>query len=234
VQPMSMHAWLRWDAVKRLLPVDARTTLEVGAGLGSFAAILSNRFDYVGLEPDEESHRVANERAQGKVKRETAEDHEGTYDLVCAFEVLEHLEDDVEALRAWAEHTRRWLMVSVPMNPDRWGPTDEHAGHFRRYTRDSLASTLGEAGLIPQQLVAYGFPAGYALETARNTIVSRRSSPEAMSDRTAASGRWLQPPRFMGALTWAAALPMRAIQRPFGMGERGTGLVALAQRESLA
>jgi hypothetical protein len=227
---MSVHAWLRWDAAQGLLPRDAHSVLEIGAGLGAFASILSDRFDYVGLEPDEESQLVANARARGKVRRETAEEHEGTYDLVCAFEVLEHLEDDVEALRRWSDHSRRWVMVSVPMNPDRWGPTDVHAGHFRRYTRDGLAATIRDAGLLPRRLVAYGFPAGYALESVRNALVARRASAESMSDRTAASGRWLQPPRVLRAITWAAASPCRLVQRPFASGSRGTGLVALAER----
>lgn len=230
MQALSVHAWLRWSAVERLLPPDAHDVLEIGAGLGAFGAMLSRRFEYVGLEPDEQSQRIAFDRTMGKVRLESVEQHEGMYDLVCAFEVLEHLEGDAAALRIWSEHTRRWLLLSVPMNPDRFGPTDVHAGHFRRYSREGLISTLREAGLIPRQLVAYGFPAGYLLEAIRNMIVSRRTSPEAMQDRTAASGRWLQPPRILRTLTWGLASPFRLAQRPFGSGAYGTGLVALAER----
>jgi len=226
---MSVHAWLRWSAVEGLLPPDTHRVLEIGAGLGAFGSMLSRRFDYVGLEPDEHSQLVADQRTRGSVRRQAIEEHEGTYDLVCAFEVLEHLEDDVAALKLWSEYTSRWVMVSVPMNPDRWGPTDVHAGHFRRYTRDGLASTLRDAGLVPRRLVAYGFPVGYLLERGRNMIVSRRASPESMSDRTAASGRWLQPPAVLRTLTWAASVPPRLAQKKFSGGVRGTGLVALAE-----
>jgi hypothetical protein len=228
-QALSVHAWLRWSAVQRLVPDDTRTVLEIGAGLGGFGAMLSARFDYVGIEPDEYCHRFAQIATGGKVRHESIEEHEGTYDLVCAFEVLEHSEDEIAALRLWSRHTRRWVMISVPMNPDRFGPTDHHAGHFRRYTREGLASTLRAAGLLTHRIIAYGFPAGYALEAGRNLIVSRYDSAKTMSDRTAASGRWLQPPRAMRIVTWAAALPWRAAQRPFASGERGTGLVAVAE-----
>lgn len=191
-------------------------------------AMLSTRFDYVGLEPDPDSQIEADRRTHGKVRRERIEDHDGVYDLVCAFEVLEHIEDDVAALRLWRRHSAKWLLLSVPMNPARFGAADEHAGHFRRYTTRGLADALGEAGWRPLRFCSYGFPVGYALETARHRLAARRSTPETMSGRTEASGRWLQPPPSVSRLMWSAALPFRGLQRPFGSSELGTGLVALA------
>jgi SAM-dependent methyltransferase len=225
---------LRWSAVKGLLPPDIRDVLEIGSGLGAFGAMLNERYDYIGLEPDKRCQQIAYAQTDGRVLRKTIEEHEGSYDLVCAFEVLEHLEDDVDALRLWSQHTRRWILVSVPMDPSRFGPTDVHAGHFRRYTREGIETALRESGLTPRTIVAYGFPAGYLLESGRNLLISRRLPAGSMSDRTAASGRWLQPPRFLRTLTWATSLPMRVLQRPFASGERGTGLVALAERTSPA
>jgi len=78
VPPLSLHAWLRFDAIDRLLPPDARTLLEIGAGQGSAGALLSRRFTYVGLEPDEESFRTAVKRigAAGTVLNKPAETYE--------------------------------------------------------------------------------------------------------------------------------------------------------------
>lgn len=229
MEAMSVHAWLRWDAVQRILPDDAVDVLEIGAGLGAFGAMLARRFEYVGLEPDNRSYHVAAERIGSAVRNERIEEHNGVYDIVCGFEVLEHIEDDGAALECWRQHSRRWLLVSVPLNPARFGATDIHAGHFRRYSAESLSDTLRRSGFTPRRITAYGFPAGYALEAARNAIVSRRPTPADLDERTAASGRWLQPPRAMRFLTWTAALPARAAQRPFGSTARGTGLVALAE-----
>jgi SAM-dependent methyltransferase len=229
MESLSIHAWLRWDAVQRLLPESAADVLEIGAGMGGFGAMLAKRFDYVGLEPDQSSYRVASARTGGRVLNEAIEAHEGVYDLVCAFEVLEHLEEDVLALQRWRGHTRRWLLVSVPFDPARFGATDVHAGHFRRYTTKSLSAALSHADFRLTNVLTYGFPAGYVLEAARNAIVSRRATPPDMLERTAASGRWLQPPPAIRLLTWTAALPLRAIQRPFYANGRGTGLVALAE-----
>jgi hypothetical protein len=229
-QPLSVHAWLRWDAVSRLLPSGCESVLEVGAGLGSMGAMLATRYDYVGLEPDAVSQAEADRRTMGRVRRERVEDHAGVYDLVCAFEVLEHLRGDVVALRGWRDRSRRWLLLSVPMNPRRYGASDEYAGHYRRYTAETLSARLVEAGWQPRALRAYGFPLGYGLEAVRNVVAARRMKASSMGERTRASGRWLQPPQAAAALTCAAALPFRLAQRPFADTSLGTGLVALAER----
>jgi hypothetical protein len=193
-------------------------------------ALLAQRFSYVGLEPDVTSQTEARVRTRGRVLQKRVEDHDGVYDLVCAFEVLEHVKDDAAALAVWRERSRRWLLISVPMSPSRFGPWDELAGHFRRYTRDSLNSVLVRGGWTPNLIRAYGFPLGYGLEKVRHRVAARRTSADTMSTRTAASGRNLQPPRSMGYLTWSAAVPFRLLQRPFFDSELGTGLVALATK----
>lgn len=233
MEPLSLHAWLRWDAVSRLFPSGllGGGVLEIGAGLGSMGAMLASRCgSYLGLEPDPVCWQEAQRRTGGRVLRERVEEHTGCYPLVCAFEVLEHLEDDVAALRSWRERSSCWLLLSVPLNPDRFGPADVHAGHYRRYSRESLDAALTEGGWRPRRVLSYGFPAGYALEAVRHQLAARRRSAERMEDRTEASGRWLQPSRRVAPLMWSAALPLRVLQRPFSAGELGTGLVALAER----
>ena len=102
--PLSLHAWLRYDAIDRLIPAGVRTVLEIGAGQGAVGALLAERYDYVGLEPDAASHAVAARRVgKGEVLALGLEDYEPRepFDLVCAFEVLEHLDDDRAAVASW-------------------------------------------------------------------------------------------------------------------------------------
>ncbi len=151
------------------------------------------------------------------------------FDLVCAFEVLEHIEDDAAALKEWAGLLRAggWLMLSVPAHQRRYGPADELVGHFRRYDPDAMATLLASSGFTQIQLRQYGFPLGYLLEAGRNVIGQRRLATAAampVAERTAGSGRLLQP---SGGLRGAAArwgtAPFRVVQQAFP--NTGTGLM---------
>jgi SAM-dependent methyltransferase len=238
--PLSLHAWLRYDAIEHLFPHDAETVLEIGAGQGSIGTLLARQFAYVGLEPDTASYTVASRRLgeDGLVLNQSAELYEpvSPFDVVCAFEVLEHLENDRGALNSWKRLIRKdgWLVVSVPAGRNRFGPTDVKAGHFRRYDRDDLTRLLLETGFVEPRTFAYGFPLGYALEIARNVYAARSFRPARLDERTAASGRWLQPPDWAAQLTRIVSLPFRHAQRPFRSTGLGTGLVARARLASPA
>jgi len=72
------------------------------------------------------------------------------FDYVLCFDVIEHLEDDVEGLknirRIMAMTGARELFVRVPALPLLFGSSDEAIGHFRRYTKNSLRSAFEAAG----------------------------------------------------------------------------------------
>jgi SAM-dependent methyltransferase len=233
---MTPHAWLRFDAIQRLLPSEGTTLLEIGTGQGSAGALLSRRFTYVGLEPDEASFEVATRRvgASGTVLNEPAESYEPPepFDLVCAFEVLEHIENDRGALSSWLRHVRPggWLLVSVPAGRHRFGPTDVKAGHHRRYDRDDLGACLSSSGLVAIEIVAYGFPLGYALEAGRNLYARKATTRGSLEARTAESGRWLQPPESAARLLQVASTPFRYAQRPFARTGLATGFVARGRK----
>src|SRR5260370_16007572 len=100
VAPLTPNAWLRIDVVGRLLPPDTKTILEIGCGQGAMGVRLARKHDYLGLEPDPTSCAVAKQRfaaAGAGEARQARTDSLGPderFDLVCAFEELEHLEDD--------------------------------------------------------------------------------------------------------------------------------------------
>jgi SAM-dependent methyltransferase len=235
--PLSPNATLRWSVVRTIIDeIKPRRVLEVGCGLGGFGARIAPRADYVGVESDERSYEVARARIQplgGRVVHGTTNlvDRRELFDLVCAFEVVEHIDDDVGALADWISRLAPGgaVVVSVPSGPERFGPADELAGHYRRYTPGQLDSVLLKAGCPEVRHVFYGWPLGYAAEWSRNRIAERRGpvGEGSMSERTARSGRHLQPNRAAGWAVRVAAAPFVVMQRL--RPTVGTGLIGVGR-----
>lgn len=80
------------------------------------------------------------------------------FDLVCAFDIIEHVDDENGAL---AELSRvaapgATLILSVPLHPSQWTAFDDFVGHRRRYEPDRLLAKLAEHGFAVQQSAAFG------------------------------------------------------------------------------
>ena len=76
---------------------------------------------------------------------------------LCAFDVLEHLDDDAEALRNWTEILAPggWLVMTVPAYAELWSRHDEINGHRRRYRAHELSRLLMAAGLTVERLTYF-------------------------------------------------------------------------------
>lgn len=237
--PLSLNAWMRYDIIRRALMgvAPGARLLEIGAGQGAIGARLARHHRYLGLEPDPISARVARPRieASGGQLLEIYADAlspSNRFHVVCAFEVLEHIEDDVSALRSWVAHLEYGgiLLLSVPAFQARFAAADRLAGHYRRYEPDGLRSRLESAGLVNAELWVTGFPFGLLLERGRNLVATVRPKAGGIEARTLESGRWRQPPDGLAWVTAAATLPFRWMQRPFLHTRFGTGIVARATR----
>jgi 2-polyprenyl-3-methyl-5-hydroxy-6-metoxy-1,4-benzoquinol methylase len=232
-----MTAWLRFGSIRRALAVARpRRLLEVGAGEGGFGAWLARHFDYVGVEPDQTSRGVARERlralGRGELCEALADDDRRRYDAVCAFEVLEHIQDDGGALRSWRERLepRGHLLISVPAHSAKFGLSDRYVGHFRRYDRGGLRALLEAEGFEILQWHSYGAGLGHAIDRFRNFFLSRRAATSTAAEGTALSGRLFQPKNSARALlNYLVALPFRVLQLPFASSDIGIGYVVLAR-----
>jgi SAM-dependent methyltransferase len=139
-------------------PFLGRSVLEVGSGMGYFAEKLSEG----GLErlvvSDADPHCLARlrETYAGRADVEVAEvtlpgalEIGAPVEAVVAMNVLEHIEDDAQALRDLAAVTVPGgrIVLWVPAYMQLYGDFDRKVGHFRRYTPETIRSAVERAGL---------------------------------------------------------------------------------------
>ncbi len=69
--------------------------------------------------------------------------------LVCAFDIVEHVEDDRQVVKELARVLAKdgRLILSVPLFADRWTPFDAMCGHVRRYEPAAILAMLNEHNL---------------------------------------------------------------------------------------
>ena len=148
-----------YDWITDILGPYARgDAVEYGAGLGAISSRLVERVDtYVLAEPSKPLAKLLSERfsSQSKVtvvphpmEVHTAATAPNSFDCVIMVNVLEHIEDDLAALRA-AHHVLRsggHLLLFVPALQFLMSRLDVLHGHYRRYTRSGLENLVSLAG----------------------------------------------------------------------------------------
>ena len=80
------------------------------------------------------------------------------FDLVCAFDILEHVADDDGALRELARVAApgATLLLSVPLHASAWTAFDEFVGHCRRYEPHDIVAKLAAHGFALERSAIYG------------------------------------------------------------------------------
>lgn len=140
-----------------------RRVLDLGCGAGGLSAELLRQGCEVTSQDYSEAMVAMCRRyldsqglPSGSVRRGGAGDlvDEGVFDTVVALDVIEHIEDDHDALLKMhrALKPSGELVLSVPALSELYGPKDEAIGHFRRYDRQPLLDALRRAGFEVQSV----------------------------------------------------------------------------------
>jgi SAM-dependent methyltransferase len=156
----STHWWYRArrdilaDYLARFadLPADARV-LEIGCGTGHNLPMLARFGEVDAIEIDEAAGAIASERLGKPVGTaplpELAGVERGSYDLVAVLDVIEHIDDDVAALKAMADALKPGgrILIAVPAHQWMWSAHDVVNHHKRRYSKRTLDAAIRAAGL---------------------------------------------------------------------------------------
>jgi SAM-dependent methyltransferase len=194
------HFWFRsrtrlivW-ALSRYFP-NARRILDMGCGTGLVLSGLRDAFPEAELTGTDSILRAlsfAGSRLSGvglfqMDARQIPFEEE--FDVIGAFDVLEHITEDERVLSEMFRATRPGggVLLTVPQHAFLWSSLDEFSHHRRRYTRRDLASKARTAGfevlrttsfvslLLPLLIVSRLFQARHAHEV--DTLAEHRVGP---------------------------------------------------------
>jgi SAM-dependent methyltransferase len=132
------------------LPAGARV-LDAGCGSGRTLVELVDYGEVSGIELNTDAAKLASDRGLGEVHVGRLEElpwDDGTFDLITCLDVIEHVPDDITALRELRRVGRPggWLLVTAPAYQALWSQHDEANHHYRRYSRSKLRGAARSAG----------------------------------------------------------------------------------------
>ena len=157
----------RWmvETIQRYL---GKRVIEIGSGIGNLSRILvSRRKLYVATDMDQEHLERLRVRLSARPNLEVAlldasriQDYEpfhGRMDTVVCLNVLEHIEDDLTALRGMHTTLREGgrAVILVPEGQRLFCSLDRELGHCRRYSEQQLSDRMAEAGFAMEAMLRF-------------------------------------------------------------------------------
>ncbi|WP_348782728.1 class I SAM-dependent methyltransferase [Mesorhizobium sp. KR9-304] len=199
------------------LPKDAKI-LEIGAGTGGNIAMLERFGEVQAIEMSDLARRIAWEKTGRDFLYGYLPDNipvsPGTVDLICLFDVLEHVEADEASLRSMRRLLKSTgkVVLTVPAHQWLWSTHDVGLHHMRRYSRSLLRQRIQAAGYSIEKLTYTNAALFPVAVLARLADRLRRSGP--------ASGQAMPPAPVnaaMKAVFSAESLIVANASLPFGV-----------------
>lgn len=155
--------------------------LDVACGNGYLSKHLAKK-NWVGVAIDYSAKSIVitqenlKEFKKVKVKKKSFSKTSGKFNTVLMFDILEHIDDDISALRK--AHCllldNGHLIIACPSNPQEWRWDDDFYGHVRRYIQNELKEKLIKTGFKPIVCYDYTFPFFWSLRRIYTKIISNK------------------------------------------------------------
>jgi SAM-dependent methyltransferase len=157
----------------------------------------------------------------------------GDFDLICAFDVLEHLRDGAQALRQLRQRLRPGgrLLLTVPAHMQLWSYSDQAAEHCRRYAPGVLHSTLVDAGFTVDYSTQFMLLLYPILRLVRRFATWRAGQAAETRAFELTAQEFRVVPGLNRCMSWlvSAELPLIRARRSMQLG---TSLLALAHTDA--
>lgn len=138
------------ERINHLLNKPTRiSSLNIGVATGTTSDMLAHFGEVMSVEYDENCYQftqsfLSTPIIQGSITELPFENNQ--YDLVCAFDVIEHVADDAKAIDEMIRVCKPGghIAITVPAYMFLWGPHDVVNHHFRRYTLKQLTTLINQ------------------------------------------------------------------------------------------
>lgn len=148
-----LEAELHKLAQMESLTPTTRKILNVGAATGKTSEMLTQFGEVVSLEYDRLCADFTRKELGIQIIEGSILDlpfDTNSFDWVCAFDVVEHIEDDTKAVSELLRVSKSKVCITVPAFKSLWSKHDEINQHFRRYTLPQLKKLVSSHLILRQ------------------------------------------------------------------------------------
>lgn len=217
--------------------------LELGAGTGYMTRLFLDRsFKGTCYDLGENSRTLLRKNLSGYFNKVNIVDDictltKNSFDYLFAFEVLEHIENDLEELAHWTSFLKPEgkILISVPAHKRKFSKTDRMVGHIRRYEKSELHQLLEKSGYKEINIINYGFPITELSRMIGNLLLNfdQTDTAQLSTIERSTQSSYTRPNHIRKCLSLVndnLFLPFCLIQRLFYRYDLGDGYIAFARK----